>query len=364
MQFGRNNRKEEEFNLALLIFACTGIPMIILAVLKSKSSGIIIGIIAIILGMIGMIYLIFAYSQSLLFCVDGAGPIKSMKLSRMHMKGQKIRLLCSIFPTFLWLLLAEIVAETFLYLPALVIQLRGGFSLIGIVFYGCAFMVGMCAMMLPVILYMLMISTVFYDDLNGRTMNPIRERSKKPIVTVVILTLVLSLLSCILVALPVLWKDQAWINSLQLQGNTSSTAVPGESKPEVKTETPPEKPTEKPETESNPAPQTGSTESIEGKIRYSWPAGYTEFDKTETSMSAFNEENDAIFVNKMDVYDEEDPLDFYREYYGAKDVAIGTIIGVEYTENDYYFVFVKDNYQYVASGDKEADVKEFIKSIK
>ena len=137
---------------------------------------------------------------------------------------------------------------------------------------------------------------------------------------------------------------------------------------EQPTETPEEKPAETP-AETKPATGTQTFASL----TYTIPAGYEEFakddvNKENTSGTVFyyNNDNQSIYIMAGEAYEEGlDPSGYYKDEHGAKEATIGSLNGLEYTEDDeYHFMFVKDGYRYSVNAESEADAKTVIESIK
>ena len=332
--------------LALMMMPMVLIPVILMGILTAHPA---IAALPMILGMAGMVFIALIYSQAPYYCVDGDGPVASMKRSRQIMRGNKMKLFKTILPVIGWVMVLY-AATSLLCAPIVIAVLRKGFSTVGAVIGVVLALIALTVMLVPLCVYSNMINAEFYDYINGKEMNPRGETTKAPIKIVSIVLVAATLLSCIAVSLPVKWKS--------LKDAAMQTGLVDEAVDEAAEDTSAD--VEDKETPKK-APKGKKVKDL--GLKFVLPDGYEAESKSDY-LSAYFSENDALFVHRNDTDPEFDEMQFFRDEYKAKDETIGELKGVMYTEDDEFsFVFLRDKYTYQITCTNESDLRTVIESI-
>lgn len=324
------------FTLILLLF-----PVIGVFVTKLISNSIIKLILYSILFIIAIVLIILIaikYSLAEMICVDGTGPIQSLKSSRKLLKNNTIRYIKSILPILGWSLLASAIIGILCSLPMMIIGLNQGFNLMaGIMLLFSIFIVE-CIFMFPIYSYYFMIKAEFYDNAIHKEMNVLQNKRKKlPIILILSVSLILILISSfILYMLPADISSTELLNKL-----TTNTTMTNE--------------------------ETEETYAL--GLYFSLPTSYITVDQSDTTVFYAKDQKYALQIEMM-----EGETDFEEEIeaYNATEETIGTWYGYKYTmsgssENaatKYGFSFMYNDCKYSVVGDVEQDVYNLVKSIK
>jgi len=327
--------------LSLVLMGVMLIPGIVSMLLMTKIP--VVAVLIMLIGVVGVVYMSFVYSQTMWFCVDGDGPVASMKKSRLAMRGNKFRFFKTILPCIGWSILSSAAMGLPIGVPAGIAMVRNGYSKIGIIIAIILIVLAVIAMLIPLMIYTYMVEAEFYDDLNGVAMNPLRrETTKAPAKIVAIVLAAATILSGIFVALPVKWHEI---------GDTKDLAELAE------TELP-----------STPDPGNVISDPIMEKttdpdISYKVPKGYT-LDSNSDYLTAYFSDDDSLFIYKDKEEDDAETLQYFRDEYGADDITIGKVKGVYYkVDDEFAVVFPYNGYIYQITGTNEADTRELIESI-
>lgn len=335
--------------LVLMAMGIIMIPMILTAVSP------VIGAIVSIAAVVFLVFIALMYAMAPYFCVEGAGAVESLKASRTAMKGSKWRLFVSLLPIVGWSILASLVSSLAMYLPVGVAIARNGFSLVGAVIALINFIILSIAVMIPVAIYENMITAEFYDDLTGHEMNPEIVTSKKPILVMGIMTLVLTLISSILVALPVSWTPLDDVRSkLENKTDIVQELEPGITENAVN---------DIAEDKTLPEENDQNDSAVpEDKISFTAPAGYELTTYTDSSRF-YSKGEDWISLTKFEATSND--ISYLKEAQDASEIKVADSIGYFYTIDNYaYCEFVKGGYHYNISSTNQADLQEAISSIR
>ena len=165
--------------------------------------GAIIGILFYIATFVLLFWIMFRISQAPFFCVDGMGPVESIKESFGKMKGNIGRYVRTMLPMLGWALLLEVALYAVIGIPIAIIAVKKSISLLAVIGL-IATIIAFCAATIAFSIYAYMVQAEFYDDLIGKSMNPLKEKTtKKPAIIVGSMLLGATILTGALSILPV-----------------------------------------------------------------------------------------------------------------------------------------------------------------
>lgn len=325
------------FTLILLLFPVIGIYLT--KIISSSIIKILVYTILVIISAALVILIAIKYSLAEMICVDGAGPIQSLKTSRKLLKDNIIRYIKSILPILGWGLLASLIIGILCSLPLMMIELNQGFNIMaGIMLLFSIFIVE-CIFMFPIYAYFFMIKAEFYDNAINKEMNELHNKRKKlPIVLILSISLILTLLSSfILYILPV---DVSSSELLNLDNLLSKSTT-----------------------------QEQMVDTYALGLYFSIPESYVVINQSDTDIYYAKNQKYSLQIEMM-----EGEEDFEEEIdaYGATEETIGTWSGYKYTisgssgtsSTKYGFSFMYNDCKYSIIGDVEGDVYNIVKSIK
>ena len=314
----------------------------------------LIGVVPIV-GLVAEVFLLFMYIMAPQYVIDGHGVMESMKLSRTNMNGQKMNYFVTVLPAAGWMLLASLIWILAIAVPFIVAGVTQAYTIPGLVFTVLLFIAGIICLF-PVTIYASMIHAEFYDALNGKTLNPVHERSKKPFLIMGIGLLVLTILAGTFMALPLgrrALPSQTGIISTLPTEPADPGYNSGYGTDEYTTPDPAEDNGISTETPSDSGQASGSA-----AIEYNVPSGYTLFEQTEDAVTYFNSDNNGIWIYKYEALDTfEEMASYYVEKFGATEQSYNGIRCIEYDDAYHHIRFIKGSAEFDINGDIADDVR-------
>ena len=320
------------FTLILMLFPVIGIYLT--KIISNSIIKLLIYLILFIIPIVLVILIAIKYSLAELICVDGNGPIQSLKTSRKLLKNNTKRYIKSILPILGWSILASFIIGILCSLPMMMIGLHQGFNLIAGILVLFSILLVECIFMFPIYSYFFMIKAEFYDNAINKEMNVLQNRSiKAPIVLILSISLILILSSSLI--LYILPADISYSDLLNF---------------------------------NNPIGQKEEmVDTYALGLYFSIPDSYLVVDESDNDIYYAKDQKYTIHIEMMEgIEDFEEEI----EAYNAVETTIGTMDGYQYEISNsddsvtkYGFSFLYGGCKYSIIGDKEKDIIKIVESI-
>ena len=340
----------------------------------------IAGLVLVIPALVFTIRQALRYALSYYLCVDRKlSPGECLKVSAGLMRGSLTRLLKLYLPFIGWILLLTLASSAFIVIPLFPVIITGNMSLVGAVAAAIILLLVVSGLSIPLIIYIRMTSTEFYEYRIGSPLGAVTDRdNKKAILIPLLAALLASVLAALLMMLPASRIPVSrYLGSgtqeagTELDGTEQTGDFSGMTIDTTEEETAPSKKDaltpDKPDDVTPGVKDKTSTDYYIGRLTFLPPSGYSVDSKNaDKSMKLRDGQKHTITISR----DSHKTLkDFKKHNEGSKDAEYNGIKGCEFEKKNYngsviyMFACEHDGSLFTIEADKKEDLVTLLGTI-